>query len=60
MQGLARVMAQENPTFPTYFEPGRLRYPTLEHNLFNQRIRLVLEAQGGSHWCHSDRGAFAS
>ncbi|WP_054177458.1 MobC family replication-relaxation protein [Citrobacter sp. CtB7.12] len=60
MQGLSRVVRADDPVFPGYFEPGKLRYGTLEHHLFNQRIRLALEEKGGSNWCHGDRGTFAA
>ncbi|MDT7487279.1 MobC family replication-relaxation protein [Citrobacter koseri] len=60
MQGLSRVVTADDPVFPGYFEPGKLRYSTLEHHLFNQRIRLALEEKGGSNWWHGDRGAFAA
>lgn len=60
MQGLSRVVTADDPVFPGYFEPGKLRHGTLEHHLFNQRIRLALEEKGGNHWCHGDRGTFAA
>lgn len=60
MQELSRVVRVDDPVFPGYFEPGKLRYGTLEHHLFNQRIRLALEEKGGSNWCHGDRGRFAA
>ncbi len=58
MQGLSRVVRADDPVFPGYFEPSKLRYGTLAHHLFNQKIRLALEEKGGSSWCHGDRGAF--
>ena len=60
MQGLSQVVGPDDPVFPSYFEPSKLRYHTLEHHLFNQRIRLALEKKGGQHWCHGDRGTFAT
>ncbi|HAU5635951.1 MobC family replication-relaxation protein [Citrobacter amalonaticus] len=59
MQGLSRVVTQDDPVFPAYFEPGKLSYQTLHHHLFNQRIRLALEDKGGNNWCNGDRKAFA-
>ncbi|MBR7599545.1 MobC family replication-relaxation protein [Klebsiella variicola] len=58
MQGLARVVNADDPVFPAYFEPGRLKYWTLEHRLLNQRVRLALEEKGGTGWLNGDRGAF--
>lgn len=58
MPGLARVVNADDPVFPAYFEPGKLRHRTLEHRLLNQRIRLALEEKGGTGWLNGDRGAF--
>lgn len=58
MPGLARVINADDPVFPAYFEPGRLKYWTLEHRLLNQRVRLALEEKGGTGWLNGDRGAF--
>lgn len=58
MQGLARVVNADDPVFPAYFEPGKLRHWTLEHRLLNQRVRLALEEKGGTCWLNGDRGAF--
>ncbi|MBK0015664.1 MobC family replication-relaxation protein [Kosakonia sp. S42] len=58
MQGLARVVNADDPVFPAYFEPGKLRHRTLEHRLLNQRVRLALEEKGGTGWLNGDRGAF--
>lgn len=58
MQGLARVVKADDPVFPAYFEPGRLKYWTLEHRLLNQRVRIALEEKGGTGWLNGDRGAF--
>ncbi|ENK6701008.1 molybdopterin-guanine dinucleotide biosynthesis protein MobC [Yersinia enterocolitica] len=58
MPGLARVVNTDDPVFPAYFEPGKLRYWTLEHRLLNQRVRLALEEKGGTGWLNGDRGAF--
>ncbi|CAM4035263.1 MobC family replication-relaxation protein [Pluralibacter gergoviae] len=58
MPGLARVVNAEDPVFPAYFEPGKLRHWTLEHRLLNQRVRLALEEKGGTGWLNGDRGAF--
>lgn len=58
MPGLARVVNANDPVFPAYFEPGRLKYWTLEHRLLNQRVRLALEERGGTGWLNGDRGAF--
>lgn len=58
MQGLARVVNADDPVFPAYFEPGKLRHWTLEHRLLNQRVRLALEEKGGTGWLNGDRGAF--
>ncbi len=58
MQGLARVLNADDPVFPAYFEPGRLKYWTLEHRLLNQRVRIALEEKGGTGWLNGDRGAF--
>lgn len=58
MPGLARVVNADDPVFPAYFEPGRLRYWTLEHRLLNQRVRIALEEKGGTGWLNGDRGAF--
>ncbi|MCJ5870777.1 MobC family replication-relaxation protein [Klebsiella michiganensis] len=56
--GLARVVNADDPVFPAYFEPGRLKYWTLEHRLLNQRVRIALEKKGGTGWLNGDRGAF--
>lgn len=58
MQGLARVVNADDPVFPAYFEPGKLRHWTLEHRLLNQRVRLALEEKGGTGWLNGDRGSF--
>ncbi|WP_171847101.1 MobC family replication-relaxation protein [Enterobacter chengduensis] len=58
MQGLARVVNADDPVFPAYFEPGKLRHWTLGHRLLNQRVRLALEEKGGTGWLNGDRGAF--
>ncbi|KQJ02614.1 MobC family replication-relaxation protein [Escherichia coli] len=58
MPGLARVVNADDPVFPAYFEPGKLRHRTLEHRLLNQRVRLALEEKGGTGWLNGDRGAF--
>ncbi|MEC3929477.1 MobC family replication-relaxation protein, partial [Citrobacter braakii] len=58
MPGLARVVNADDPVFPAYFEPGKLRHWTLEHRLLNQRVRLALEEKGGTGWLNGDRGAF--
>lgn len=58
MPGLARVVNADDPVFPAYFEPGKLRHRTLEHRLLNQRVRLALEEKGGTGWFNGDRGAF--
>lgn len=58
MPGLARVVNANDPVFPAYFEPGKLRHWTLEHRLLNQRVRLALEEKGGTGWLNGDRGAF--
>lgn len=58
MPGLARVVNTDDPVFPAYFEPGKLRHWTLEHRLLNQRVRLALEEKGGTGWLNGDRGAF--
>lgn len=58
MSGLARVVNADDPVFPAYFEPGKLRHWTLEHRLLNQRVRLALEEKGGTGWLNGDRGAF--
>lgn len=59
MQGLAIVVNADDPVFPAYFEPGKLRHRTLEHRLLNQRVRLALEEKGGTGWLNGDRGAFS-
>lgn len=58
MQGLAIVVNADDPVFPAYFEPGKLRHWTLEHRLLNQRVRLALEEKGGTGWLNGDRGIF--
>lgn len=58
MSGLAKVVNADDPVFPAYFEPGKLRHWTLEHRLLNQRVRLALEEKGGTGWLNGDRGAF--
>lgn len=58
MQGLARVVNADDPVFPAYFEPGKLRHWTLEHRLLNQRVRIALEEKGGTGWLNGDRGTF--
>lgn len=58
MPGLARVVNTDDPVFPAYFEPGKLRHWTLEHRLLNQRVRLALEEKGGTGWLNGDRRAF--
>lgn len=58
MPGLARVVNANDPVFPAYFEPGKLRHRTLEHRLLNQRVRLALEEKGGTGWLNGDRGGF--
>lgn len=56
MPGLARVVNADDPVFPAYFEPGKLRHWTLEHRLLNQRVRLAPEEKGGTGWLNGDRG----
>lgn len=58
MQGLAMVVTADDAVFPGYFEPTKLRYWVLEHHLLNQRVRLSLEAKGGSQWVNGDRSGF--
>ncbi|EGI25737.1 mobilization protein [Escherichia coli TA206] len=58
MQGLAMVVMPDDAVFPGYFEPGKLRYWTLEHRLLNQRVRIALEQKGGQGWLNGDRGEF--
>ncbi len=58
MQGLAMVVMPDDAVFPGYFEPTKLRYWALEHHLLNQRVRLSLEAKGGSQWVNGDRSGF--
>ncbi len=58
MQGLAMVVMPDDEVFPGYFEPGKLKYWSLEHRLLNQRVRLTLEEKGASHWINGDRGEF--
>lgn len=58
MPGLARVVNADDPVFPAYFEPGKLRHWTLDHRLLNQRVRLALEEKGGTGWLNGDRGTF--
>lgn len=58
MPGLARVVNTDDPVFPAYFEPGKLRHWTLEHRLLNQRVRLALEEKGGTGWLNGDRRTF--
>ena len=58
MQGLAMVVTADDAVFPGYFEPTKLRYWVLEHHLLNQRVRLSLEAKGGSLWVNGDRSGF--
>jgi hypothetical protein len=58
MQGLAKVVLPEDKTFPHYFEPAKLKYWSMEHRLLNQRVRVALEAKGGSQWLNGDRGEF--
>ncbi|CNB46849.1 putative mobilization protein mobC [Yersinia intermedia] len=58
MQGLAMVVSANDKVFPAYFEPGKLRHWTLEHRLLNQRVRIALEAKGGTGWLNGDRGEF--
>ena len=56
MPGLARVVNADDPVFPAYFEPGKLRHRTLEHRLLNQRVRLALEEKGGTGWLNATGG----
>lgn len=58
MQGLARVVTPDDNVFPGYFEPGKLKYWTLEHRLLNQRVRIALEEKGGTNWVNGDRNEF--
>ena len=58
MQGLAMVVTADDHVFPGYFEPGKLRYWTLEHRLLNQRVRIALEEKGGKNWINGDRSEF--
>ncbi|MGG5930396.1 MobC family replication-relaxation protein [Salmonella enterica] len=58
MQGLAMVVKPDDNVFPGYFEPGKLKYRTLEHRLLNQRVRIALEEKGGQGWLNGDRGEF--
>ncbi|MCT2447311.1 MobC family replication-relaxation protein [Klebsiella pneumoniae] len=58
MQGLAMVVMPDDAVFPGYFEPGKLKYWTLEHRLLNQRVRIALEEKGGQGWLNGDRGEF--
>ncbi|UMS25443.1 MobC family replication-relaxation protein [Escherichia coli] len=60
MQGLAMVVMPDDAVFPGYFEPGKLRYWTLEHRLLNQRVRIALEQKGGQGWLNGDRGEFVA
>lgn len=58
MQGLAMVVNPDDNVFPGYFEPGKLKYWTLEHRLLNQRVRIALEEKGGKDWLNGDKGEF--
>lgn len=58
MQGLAMVVMPDDAVFPSYFEPGKLKYWSLDHRLLNQRIRIALEERGGHGWLNGDRGEF--
>lgn len=58
MQGLAMVVKSDDNVFPGYFEPGKLKYRTLEHRLLNHRVRIALEEKGGQGWLNGDRGEF--
>jgi hypothetical protein len=57
MQGLAMVVKPDDKVFPGYFEPGKLKYWTLEHRLLNHRVRIALEEKGGQGWLNGDRGS---
>jgi hypothetical protein len=58
MQGLAMVVKADDITFPSYFEPSKLKYWTLEHRLLNQRVRISLESKGATEWINGDSAAF--
>ncbi|WP_210461781.1 MobC family replication-relaxation protein [Pantoea ananatis] len=56
--GLAVVLKPDDETVPMWFEPSKLKGWGLEHHLFNQRARLILESQGASDWINGDRTVF--
>lgn len=58
-QGIA-VVLQPNEPFPNAFEPSKLSGWSLQHHLLNQKVRLILESKGATHWLHGDRKHFLS
>lgn len=57
-EGLSVVILPEDDNVPPWFEPGKLKGWGLEHHLYNQKTRVILEEKGASGWINGDRTTF--
>ncbi|HGE5936859.1 TPA: MobC family replication-relaxation protein [Vibrio cholerae] len=55
--GLAQYIDETDSDFQA-FEPYRIRFPTLNHKLLNQQVRINLEKAGWTNWRNGDRQSF--
>ncbi|EEK14875.1 hypothetical protein CAPGI0001_0274 [Capnocytophaga gingivalis ATCC 33624] len=57
-EGLSMVIRPEDETVPPWFEPSKIKGWGLEHHLFNQNVRLILEEKSATEWINGDRRTF--
>ncbi|WP_210532038.1 MobC family replication-relaxation protein [Pantoea ananatis] len=57
-EGLSVVILEEDENVPAWFEPGKLKGWGLEHHLYNQKTRVILEEKGANGWINGDRTTF--
>lgn len=57
-EGLAIVIKPEDESVPPWFEPSKIKGWGLEHHLFNQNVRLILEEKSATEWVNGDRRTF--
>lgn len=57
-EGLSMVIKPEDESVPPWFEPGKIKGWGLEHHLYNQAVRIILEGKGATEWINGDRTTF--